>query len=68
MIFRTSMQAASEAHSHVGQALLGTSGGAFVLGISIQTVNEYLQAGAFIVSMIAGLCAAFYYIRKGLSK
>jgi hypothetical protein len=62
MISRTLEVIAQEAHDRVGQALLGTAGGSFVLGMSIETVNKYLQAGAFIVSMIAGLCAAVYYV------
>lgn len=57
---------AHEGASRIGQALLGTAGGSFVVGMSIETVNKYLQAGAFVVSMIAGLCAAAYYVVMAL--
>lgn len=30
----------------------------------IDTINKFLQAGAFSVSMICGVCAAIYYIKK----
>lgn len=63
------LQAATqEVQTRAGQFMLGTMGGSLVVGVSIETVNKYLQAGAFVVSMVAGLCAAFYYIRKGLQK
>lgn len=55
---------ATEAQSHVGQALLGTAGGSFVFGVAIEEINKYLQAGAFVVSMFAGICAGVYYIVK----
>lgn len=47
--------------AHAG---LGVAVGSWSAGISILQINQYLQAGAFIVSMIAGVCAAIYYIRK----
>lgn len=68
MLVQTVQAATQEAHSHVGQALLGTTGGSLVFGLTIAQINQYLQAGAFVVSMIAGLCAAYYYIRKANSK
>lgn len=37
-------------------------------GITIVDVNNWLQAGAFIVSMIAGICAAIYYAKKAKEK
>jgi hypothetical protein len=61
-------QVAEEAHKHVGQALLGVTGGSFVFGLSMAQINEYLQGGAFLVSMIAGLCAAYYYVKKANGK
>lgn len=41
---------------------------AVVAGMTIGQLNEYLQAGAFIVAMISGLCAAIYYIKKTLEQ
>lgn len=41
-----------------------TSGATALFGLTIGELNQYLQAGAFIVAIISGLCAAFYYIRK----
>lgn len=38
---------------------------AFAIGISIQEVNLWLQALAFMVAIVSGLCAARYYWRKG---
>lgn len=38
---------------------------AFTVGASVvHAVNEYLQAGAFIVAIISGLAATFYYVKK----
>jgi hypothetical protein len=53
---------------HLGQAALSTCGLSFLAGCTITQVNEYLQAGAFIVSMVAGLCAAVYYVKKATEK
>jgi hypothetical protein len=63
-MIRDIAHAATEAHSHVGQVLLGTAGGGLVFGIAIEEVNKYLQAGAFVVSMFAGICAGVYYLVK----
>jgi hypothetical protein len=52
---------------HVADRVAGTAtAGASVLtlGVSIATVNEYLQAGAFLVAIISGLAATLYYLRK----
>ena len=46
-------------------ALVTTAGG---IATSLATVNDYLQAGAYVVSIVAGLLAAYIYwqkIRKG---
>lgn len=37
-------------------------------GVTIVDINNYLQAGAFIVAMISGACAAYYYIKKARKK
>lgn len=37
---------------------------AIPVGFTVAQLNEYLQAGAFIVAMISGLCAAYYYWKK----
>jgi hypothetical protein len=34
----------------------------------IAQLNDYLQAGAFIVAIISGLCAARYYWKKAHNK
>lgn len=54
-------------HGHFGEAAAavaaGLSSGAALIGATvIHEVNEYLQAGAFIVAMVSGTCAALYYI------
>lgn len=41
-----------------------TCTGGFVFGATIQSVNALLQAGAFIVAMISGICAAIYYVKN----
>lgn len=64
MIVQTVQVAAQEAHNHVGQALLGTTGGAFVFGLTIGQINEYLQAAAFLVTMLTGAAAFLYYRAK----
>jgi hypothetical protein len=43
---------------------LAFSAGAVTVGVSIAEVNQYLQAGAFIVAIISGLAATVYYLRK----
>jgi len=50
----------AERAAAVATALSGVT----YVGATIADVNQYLQAGAFIVAMISGLCAALYYIRK----
>lgn len=37
---------------------------AWLAGVSIGAINQWLQAGAFIVSMAAGTAATIYYIKK----
>lgn len=57
--------------NHLSDRVADAAGAASVLvpvGITIADVNQYLQAGAFVVSMIAGLCAAVYYIKKSRDK
>jgi hypothetical protein len=52
---------------HVADRVAGTaaaSASALTLGVSIATVNEYLQAAAFLVAIISGLAATLYYLRK----
>lgn len=48
----------------VANAAAATGVGSTLFGVAIGTVNEYLQAGAFIVAMISGIAATLYYIRK----
>lgn len=45
-----------------------TSVSCATVGITIGQLNQYLQAGAFIVAIISGLCASYYYIRRSRSK
>lgn len=52
----------------VADTAAATSGGAILFGMTIAQINQYLQAGAFIVAIVSGSCAAWYYIRKGRSK
>lgn len=42
----------------------GVSAAAAATGLTIGQINQYLQAAAFVVAIISGLCAAWYYIRK----
>lgn len=37
---------------------------ALIAGLSIGTINQWLQAGAFLVSIVAGIAATRYYIKK----
>lgn len=48
----------------VANAATATCVGGTIFGVAIGTVNQYLQAGAFIVAMISGIAATFYYVRK----
>ncbi len=44
------------------------SGCSALFGVAIGTVNDYLQAGAFIVAIVSGLAATVYYVRKSRGK
>jgi len=46
-----------------GKAYLACLGSA-VSALTIGQVNQYLQAAAFVVAIISGLCAARYYWKK----
>lgn len=37
------------------------------IGFNIVKVDQYLQAASYIVAIISGLCAAYYYLRKANS-
>lgn len=50
-------------HDWARESLI-TAFAALLAGMTIGNINQYLQAGAFIVSMIAGLAATRYYLRK----
>lgn len=47
-----------------GDAGLGICSLSFLTGCTVGELNEYLQAGAFIVAMVSGLCAAVYYLKQ----
>lgn len=47
-------------------AATGVCGLSFLAGCTITQLNEYLQAGAFIVSILTGICCGAYYLRKAL--
>jgi hypothetical protein len=64
MIHPVAQVAVEHGHKHVGETFLAIGAGSGLAGMTIGQINEWLQAGAFIVSMIAGLCAAFYYVKK----
>jgi len=42
-------------------ALVTTAGG---IGLSLATVNDYLQAVAYVVSILAGLLALYIYAKR----
>lgn len=42
----------------------GTSGSAVAAGVTLANINPYLQAAAFIVAIIAGLCSIADYFHK----
>lgn len=46
----------------------GTAGVLIPAVATIAQVNDYLQAGAFVVGIISGLCAAYYYVKKANTK
>lgn len=54
-----------EIADRVADAAVGVSVGsttATALVVNIATVNQWLQAVAFLVAIISGLCASWYYI------
>lgn len=42
----------------------GISGISTLGGFTLAQINEVLQAAAFVVAIISGLAATYYYIRK----
>ena len=40
------------------------AGGTVTAYVSIEVVNEYLQAGAFLVAIMSGIAATIYYLSK----
>lgn len=64
MIFRTAQVVAEQAHDQIGRTLSGATGGSLVFGLTIGQLNQYLQAGAFITTMIVGVAAFCYYRAK----
>jgi hypothetical protein len=59
---------ASRIAERSADAATATTGGAIWFGLTIGEVNQYLQALAFLVAIVSGSCAAFYYIRKASAK
>jgi K+/H+ antiporter YhaU regulatory subunit KhtT len=56
-------------HDHAAAAgSLTVSISSLFAGITVGQVNEWLQAGAFIVAIISGLAATYYYIKKSRIK
>lgn len=55
-------------HEQAADAATAVCGLSFLAGCTIAQINQYLQAGAFIVAMISGACAAYYYLRKAHQK
>jgi hypothetical protein len=53
---------------HAANAAAGVAGGATIFGMAIGEFNQYLQAAAFIVAIVSGLCASYYYVRKAHRK
>lgn len=47
---------------------VGVSASSAIFGVAIGTVNEYLQAAAFLVAIISGIAATIYYVRKSKEK
>jgi hypothetical protein len=54
-------------HGHIADraadVALATSA-VVTVGVTIADISAYLQAGGYAVSIISGLCAAVYYIKK----
>lgn len=48
------------ADAATGLAVGGTVGA--TVAVNITVINQWLQAGAFTVAIISGLCAAWYYL------
>lgn len=63
-MIRDIAQAASETPPEANLALLKATGGSLVFGLTIGQVNQYLQAGAFLTTMIVGVAAFLYYRAK----
>ena len=51
-------------NDRIANALASTSFASFLGGLTLAQINEWLQAGAFIVAIISGICAARYYWKK----
>lgn len=57
----------NDSHDRLANAATLVSGGATVFGVSVSTINEYLQMASFVVAIVSGACAAVYYYRKSKS-
>lgn len=62
--YSTGVDRVNDVHEKLADAAAGVSGAGAVLGMTVGQLNEWLQAGAFIVSIVAGICAARYYWLK----
>lgn len=56
------------AHDRLADAGAALSAGCVAVGITIGEINQYLQAVAFIVAIVSGSCAAYYYVRRARRK
>lgn len=53
-----------QAANHIAESYALVCGGSLIFGLGIDQINAYLQAGAFIVAMVSGTCAAYYYLKR----
>lgn len=54
--------------NRVADAGVALSAGCVATGLTIGQVNQYLQAAAFVVAIISGSCAAYYYLTRAKRK
>lgn len=52
----------------VANGFVGLSGVSTIGGFTLAQINEVLQAGAFVVAIISGLAATWYYLKKASQK
>ncbi len=59
---------AQHVQDRIADTAAATASGSLIFGLTIGQINQYLQTIAFVVSIVTGLFAIRYYIRRAGGK